>query len=346
MSVAATTLDSFVWGDPRVWRLAQLAAYPDGIYSAVARLGHLWARCTYLGTDVPDEAEIRACLGPSGVEDLIESTLGERLDDGTVRVRGGITEDGKDRLGWYRERHPAPTRATGTDARSRGGKSRVNAPRIGGRFVKSTTDSAGTSSTSSAGENSTSSTSSAGASGSGSGSEEERSPARVGGAGPAGTSSTSSAGPPAQPAGAIAGGVRLPTADVWTYAQSKHFELRTSGIDPHAQVWSAMPSGSGADDLRDRMRELAEQGKTTDQIRAACLHVIDVRAAESRAFSPPHLRFFIASRMFTKEAFSKALELSPAQVAAQAAQKNGAPRGQPPRAAEPPRPRSAPLKPC
>jgi hypothetical protein len=134
---------------------------------------------------------------------------------------------------------------------------------------------------------------------------------------------------------------------IWTYGQKKHLELRSSGIDPHAQAWSAGPTGTGDTDLRERIREMQERGKSDDEIIAVGKHVIDVRAAEAKGFAPPHLRYFIASRTFTAEAWSKGTELSPAQAAAQAAQKS-VPRApaQPSRPAEPERRKSQPLKPC
>lgn len=336
MSVASTTLEPCVWGDPRVWRLAQLARYPDGIYSAVARLGHLWGRCTFLGTDTPEPAVIVACLGDHGVEYLIESTLGEQLEDGRIRVCGGISEDGKDRLGWFRQRHPESSPGPGSPpGRAAGGKARASAaPRSGGRFVKATTKHqhppATSPATPNAGDAGTSILADAGGSGSGSGSDLKISPARAGNAGDAGDQQPPAKRDAGENAGTsiVAGGSRARLiGDVWTYAQKKHLELRSAGIDPHAQAWSAGPTGTGAVDLVDRVRELAERGMTDEQIRAACIHVVDVRAAEARAFNPPHLRFFIASRTFTAEGFSKASELSPAQAAAQAAHgKGGAPR--------------------
>lgn len=108
-----------------------------------------------------------------------------------------------------------------------------------------------------------------------------------------------------------------------------------------------MPSGVGVGDLQERIRELEDRGLTDEQIHAIGIHAVDVRAAEAKAFQPPHLRFFIASRMFTPEAFSKASELSPAQAAAQAAQKNsGGGSRQTSRPSDPERRRSEPLKPC
>lgn len=106
-----------------------------------------------------------------------------------------------------------------------------------------------------------------------------------------------------------------------------------------------MPTGTGAKDLQERIRELRDRGLTNEQILAAGVHAVDVRAVEACAFQPPHLRYFIASRMFTAESFSKASELSPEQVVAQAASKNTAPRGPNPRAPEPERRRMEPAKP-
>ena len=354
MSVASVTIAPGAWADPRVHRLARLLGLSDPRF-ALIMLGHLWARCTFLGTDCPPLCEIEACFDERGPELLVKCGLAEQLEGGLVRIRGGVDEDGKDRLGWFRNHRPesvVPGRSA-TDPRVKGGlaRARAGAQRNGGRFVKSTTThQLPPAADVSAGPAGTSSTSSAGPSGSGSGSEEKVSPAHAGSAGPAGTSSTSSAGPPAGPAGTsiLAGNALGRVRDqIWTYGLRKHLELRSAGIDPHAQAWSAGPTGTGADDLRDRVRELAEQGKTADEIIALGKHVIDVRAAEARAFNPPHLRYFIASRMFTAEAFTKGCELSPAQAAAQAGQGRAGPgaRLAPPSRNEPERRRSEPFKP-
>jgi hypothetical protein len=358
MSVASVTIDSGAWGDPRIQRLARLLGYPDPDF-ALIKLAKLWARCIYLGTDIPGDVEIQACLDDRGPELLVLCGLGEELEEG-IRVKGRITEEGKDRIGWFRQRHPSnepPTSESNPRGKAKGGAVRANgAPRAGGRFVKSTTNDAGDQqppANRDAGENaggdSTSIFPDAGPSGSGSGSEEEKSPARVGNAGDAGDQQR----PATSNAGGNAGASNLPYRPlgrvleaIWIYGQKKHLELRDSGIDRHAQAWSAGPTGTGDTDLRHRIREMQERGKSDDEIITAGKHVIDVRAAEAKGFQPPHLRYFIASRTFTAEAWSKASELSPAQAAAQAAQKNGARPSTPPRPTEPPPRRSTPLKPC
>lgn len=355
MSVASVTIAPGAWADPRVHRLARMLGLSDPRFALIL-LGHLWARCTFLGTDTPPLSEIEACLDERGPELLVTCGLGEQLDDGTIRVKGGIAEDGTERLGWYRNLRPEPSTTVAPGlGRAKGGKARAEAAaRAGGKFVKATTNHQQGPASSVAGENAgtsiTSKTAFAGGSGSGSGSEEKVSPARGGDAGDAGDQqrpATSNAGGNAG-ASILAGeALGRVVGQIWTYGLRKHLELRTAGIDPHAQAWSPMPTGTGATDLRDRVRELADQGKSTDEIVAAGIHAIDVRAAEARAFTPPHLRYFIASRMFTAEAFSKATELSPAQAAAQAAQSKPGPgaRPPPPRGHEPERRRSEPFKP-
>lgn len=342
MSLASVTIEHFAWGDPRVHRLARLLGYSDPDF-ALIKLGKLWARCIYLGTDQPGEVEIQACLDDRGPELLVQSGLGEQLENGDIRVKGAIAEDGTDRIGWFRARHPEPAiGATRPAGRAAGGKARASAaPRSGGRFVKSTTKHQQPPATHDAGENAgasiTSNLANAGGSGSGSGSDLKISPARAGNAGDAGDQQRPASANAGENAGTSIG--PGPLEAIWIYGQRKHLELRTSGIDPHAQAWSAMPAGTGAQDLRERIAELRDRRLTNEQIVDAGIHVVDVRAAEARAFQPPHLRFFIASRMFTAEAWSKATELSPEQAAAQAAQGKGAPRHPPRGGNESERPR-------
>jgi hypothetical protein len=219
MSVASVTIAPGAWSDPRVERLARLLGISDPDV-ALIKLAKLWARCTFLGTDEPPLFEIEACLDERGPDLLVRCGLGELLEGGSVRVRGGIAEDGTDRMGWFRRRHPelahvirGQERGAG---RAAGGKVRASsAPRAGGRFVKSTQLMLVTSNHQHPAllvrMLAPASPAQLVLPDQDQDQKKKDLPRARGGAGPAGASSASSAGSPAGPAG-TAGGVRLPTA--------------------------------------------------------------------------------------------------------------------------------------
>lgn len=88
--------------DRRIVLLAKLLGVDAD--SALGKMTRLWSVMTRLQTDTPDVDHVRACLLSEVGEDLlVRSGLGERLQDGAVRVRGRVDETGKDRLEWYAE---------------------------------------------------------------------------------------------------------------------------------------------------------------------------------------------------------------------------------------------------
>ena len=100
--------------------------------------------------------------------------------------------------------------------------------------------------------------------------------------------------------------------DAWGEARLAHDLVRSQGLDPGARAWTALPSGAGANELTARTLELAEQGDEAF-VRATHTHVIELRIAEARHVHSS-LKYFIPSRMYAKESFWKAAELSIEQV--------------------------------
>lgn len=84
---APVRLEDAAFGDARIETLGQIAGYNR--YEALGRMAHLWRWCTDRATYVVSEAVVRGCLGPQGVEALLESELGERVEGG-IRVRGTV----------------------------------------------------------------------------------------------------------------------------------------------------------------------------------------------------------------------------------------------------------------
>jgi hypothetical protein len=84
---APVRLEDAAFGDARIETLGQIAGYNR--YEALGRMAHLWRWCTDRATYVVSEAVVRGCLGPQGVEALLESDLGERVEGG-IRVRGTV----------------------------------------------------------------------------------------------------------------------------------------------------------------------------------------------------------------------------------------------------------------
>src|SRR5687767_12450297 len=74
------------FADARIELLGDVAGYNR--FEALGRLAHLWRVCTQRKAYVVSTSLVIATLGPKGVEALLESELGERADEGRIRVRG------------------------------------------------------------------------------------------------------------------------------------------------------------------------------------------------------------------------------------------------------------------
>ena len=121
--------------------------------------------------------------------------------------------------------------------------------------------------------------------------------------------------PPSPPPVALTARQKL-NHDVWQEAKLAHDLERTRGPDKAARAWSAMPSGhAGMELLPARTKELLDEGDEAF-VRAQYSHVINLRIAEAKELES--LVFFIPSRLFDKESFDKARELSIKQAVEQA----------------------------
>lgn len=90
---ANVTVNHKMHGDRRFDLLAELGGWSRR--EACWRMVELWSRCTALQTDRPPAHEIRVHLGLRGEQLLVDSELGERCEDGSVRIRTyGITRRG------------------------------------------------------------------------------------------------------------------------------------------------------------------------------------------------------------------------------------------------------------
>lgn len=81
----AVRIEQKAFGDARFAALGDLCGYNR--HEALGRMAQLWDYCTERNTYVAPESIIRGCLGPNGVEALIDADLGERIEQG-IRVRG------------------------------------------------------------------------------------------------------------------------------------------------------------------------------------------------------------------------------------------------------------------
>jgi hypothetical protein len=81
----AVRIEEAAFGDARFTALGELAGYNE--HEALGRMARLWRYCTQRNAYIAPEAIIRACLGPKGVEALIDADLGERTPEG-IRIRG------------------------------------------------------------------------------------------------------------------------------------------------------------------------------------------------------------------------------------------------------------------
>lgn len=124
---ANCTVSHQAHSDRRIDLLGQLAGWSR--WEALGRMVELWSRCTAMQTDRPPGAEIRIHLGLRGEQLLIDSELGERCEDGAVRVRGGgLTGGDTDRFGWYE-----PVRQQQTQAGEKRARTASRGP--GGKFA-------------------------------------------------------------------------------------------------------------------------------------------------------------------------------------------------------------------
>ena len=82
---APVRVEAAALSDPRIDLLGQLAGYSR--YEALGRLTHLWSACTEKQFHVATEALVRACIGPAGVQHMLDAELAERVDGG-LRVKG------------------------------------------------------------------------------------------------------------------------------------------------------------------------------------------------------------------------------------------------------------------
>lgn len=82
---APVRIESAAFSDPRIDLLGQLAGYSR--YEALGRLAHLWSACTEKQLHVASESLVRACIGPAGVQHMLDSEMAERVDGG-LRIKG------------------------------------------------------------------------------------------------------------------------------------------------------------------------------------------------------------------------------------------------------------------
>lgn len=83
---ASVRIEDEAFSDVRFEVLAALCQLADSDH-ARGKVAKLWRQCTAQHTYVLPESVVRSVLGPSGVESLLESQLGERSDGG-IRLRG------------------------------------------------------------------------------------------------------------------------------------------------------------------------------------------------------------------------------------------------------------------
>jgi hypothetical protein len=127
------------------------------------------------------------------------------------------------------------------------------------------------------------------------------------------------------PSGALSPDPRIKiNHDAWCYAAQKHAELRAAGIDPNAVPFPPMPVGQGMHDLVERTRELAPSPANVEYAIATHRRRIDVAVVEAQHVAH-HLKWFTPSRLWARESFWKAAEITPAQAAQRAPARGAAP---------------------
>jgi hypothetical protein len=324
MSLASVTIDHVAFSDPRIAFLGELGGYSH--MEALGRIARLWARCTFLQSDVLPEFEIAACVGPGGGPMLVKSGLGEQLESGDVRVRGRVSNEGKDRHGWFGEQK---------QGRSVGGRARANnAPRDArGRLISRDAGSSNVTSKPpathfagpAAGPISGGSLQQSGfagtskvqhhqLSGSGSGSpEEDLSPGQASG--------QNQAPLPPEPLGRREPAAPRRNPDVrrgqlaiaaLNHTARTQQQLKAEGIDPTAPNIGVLPNGEdyGWQQLLDRTQELLNTDP--DTAGEVLTRRIDVAAAEARRDRT--LRWFTTAALWTAKSFAIGAAMSPEQA--------------------------------
>jgi hypothetical protein len=84
--MASVRTEEIAFSDLRFEVLAQLASLADADH-ARGKMNRLWRQCTIDQAYVLSAAVVRSVLGPNGVEAIIDSQLGEQVDDG-IRIKG------------------------------------------------------------------------------------------------------------------------------------------------------------------------------------------------------------------------------------------------------------------
>lgn len=118
---ASVRIDGEAFTDPRLEVLGSIAGYNR--HEALGRLALLWATCTDRETKILAESFVIGCLGPKGVEALLQAGLGEKNCAG-IRIKG--TEG---RIEWLAKRRAAAK--TGGDGNAQRVKNTKTAPESG-----------------------------------------------------------------------------------------------------------------------------------------------------------------------------------------------------------------------
>jgi hypothetical protein len=93
---ASVRVEDEAFSDRRYERLAVEAGLADADH-ARGKMAVLWRQCTLEQTHVLDDHDVISVLGARGVDALITSRLGERVDGGGIRIRGT-----KGRIEWLK----------------------------------------------------------------------------------------------------------------------------------------------------------------------------------------------------------------------------------------------------
>lgn len=93
----AVRIEDDAFGDARYEELAEYAGLADADH-ARGKMARLWRQCTQETQYALQPETIARVLGPGGVDALIKSRLGQRMDDGTVRIKGT-----KGRIEWLKK---------------------------------------------------------------------------------------------------------------------------------------------------------------------------------------------------------------------------------------------------
>jgi hypothetical protein len=97
--MAAVRIEEDAFASIKMDALAEIAGYNR--YEALGRMAHLWRLCTDKQTYIATERMVINCLGPNGMDAIVQSELGEVVDGG-VRVKGT-----KGRIEWIAAKRQA-----------------------------------------------------------------------------------------------------------------------------------------------------------------------------------------------------------------------------------------------